>query len=256
MRRARSACRAARSGPERDSRPRARRLRVLGRRGSGLGNGTSKSFATFSAFSSTPRGCAAACGAAWPAAPARAAARCAPPRSCSRCARRDRRRAPPRAHRASTSIAGGPTPSNRCNSKGHAIGFPARFAAPGSTRKAAERQRGNGSRGVALTKCQLLPCARAHQRRRERRRRPALLARRGVAPAVPQRRGSPRAAVGLERISKLPPEDSCAGEPKEAEKVLGPQLVASDEAAATHQPGIEPLDEPASFVATELAEVL
>ena len=75
------------------------------------------------------------------------------------------------------------------------------------------------------------------------------LARRGVAPAVPQGRGGPRAAMGLERISKPPPEEAGAGEAEEAEKHLGLRLVAGDEPAAAHEPGEEPFDEPASFVA-------
>src|SRR5207248_2298552 len=65
----------------------------------------------------------------------------------------------------------------------------------------------------------------------------------------PSRTPAQRRRPRLERISKPPPEEAGAGEADEAEKHLGLRLVAGDEPAAAHEPGEEPFDEPASFVA-------
>src|SRR5205814_5865413 len=51
-------------------------------------------------------------------------------------------------------------------------------------------------------------------------------------------------------------EEAGAGEPDQAEEVLCARLPARHEAAASHQPGEEPLDVPATFVPAELAEIL
>jgi hypothetical protein len=53
-----------------------------------------------------------------------------------------------------------------------------------------------------------------------------------------------------------PPEQTGAGQLKEAEKILGLLLVPGHEATAPHEPGKEPLDVPATAVAAERTPVL
>src|ERR1022692_417829 len=60
----------------------------------------------------------------------------------------------------------------------------------------------------------------------------------------------------LERISEPPQEDDGAGELDEAQEIGGVVLVPGDESTRPHHPGEEALDEPATFVAWELAAVL